>query len=101
MSSQPPVRFENYPPEPEPGLPLLENPEPAAQVFFQPPPSGSVPEVQPAAAAPAGPSRRALIVGLAIGVPFAGILGMAVLGDGGEGDEGDSGDDQLVEVGRF
>jgi hypothetical protein len=77
VSSQPPTRYENYPPEP--GLPAegLEDPAPH---------SGSVvrayapPTITASAGAPVG--RRA-VVGLVLAVPIAGILWLSVIGDDG------------------
>lgn len=82
MTSQRPTRFENYPLEPDPAASVSGERGPVQ-------PHQSPPVLRPLPPA-AGTSRRT-VVGLAVGVPIAMVLGISVLGSIARSEEESSG----------
>ena len=89
MSTQPPVRFENYPPDPDEtreGMPGTDDPHPVVRRYV--PASIPDPATNPDPAT-TGTSRR-MVIGFVIGIPIAGLLLSAIAArsnsDGGFGD---------------
>ena len=82
MSTQPPVRFENYPPDPDEtreGMPGTDDPHPVVRPYVP----ATIPDP-----ATTSTSRR-MVIGLVIGIPIAGFLLSAIAAhdnsDGGFG----------------
>lgn len=83
MTSQRPTQFENYPLEPDPAASASGEggPAPRVQPYLPPPVPRPAPVVQ---RLPEPGTSRRTVVGLAIGVPLAAVLGISVLGRIGE-----------------
>lgn len=81
MTSQRPTRFENYPPEPDPAASMSGEGGPTSRVqpYLPPPVLRPLP--------PASGTSRRTVVGLAVGVPIAAVLGISVLGSIARSDE--------------
>lgn len=83
MTSQRPTQFENYPLEPDPTASASGEggPAPHVQPYLPPPVPRPAPVVRQL---PESGTSRRTVVGMAIGVPLAAVLGISVLGRIGE-----------------